>query len=102
MIARVGSFEGINVQAAEQSMDEAEARIRPLVENLAGYQGHLELIADNGKVISITLFDSDENARAAETTFDEQMPRELGDLYRSWGGRRVSVDLYEVVSEARR
>jgi hypothetical protein len=99
MVARVASFEGVNVEAAEQSMDEAEQRIRPLVQSLAGYQGHLELIADNGKYLSITLFDSDESAEAAEQTFDEQMPRELGDLYRSWGGRRVAVDRYRVLSE---
>ena len=32
MIARVASFEGIDVQAAQASMDEAEAIIRPLVD----------------------------------------------------------------------
>jgi len=83
-------------------MDQAEAVIRPLVEGLAGYQGHLELIASDGKVLSITLFDSDENAQAAEPTFDEEMPRQLGDLFKDWSGRRVSVDRYKVISEERR
>jgi hypothetical protein len=32
-------------------------------------------------VLSIALFDSEENARAAEPTFDEEMPRRLSDLY---------------------
>jgi len=102
VVARVASFEGVNVQEGEKTMDQAEAVIRPLVEGLAGYQGHLELIASDGKVLSITLFDSDENAQAAEPTFDEEMPRQLGDLFKDWSGRRVSVDRYKVISEERR
>jgi len=101
MIARVASFEGVNVPVAESTMDEAESIIRPLVEKLAGYQGHLELVASDGKVLSITLFDSDENAQAAEPTFDEEMPRQLGDVFKDWEGRRVSVDRYKVLSESR-
>jgi hypothetical protein len=102
VIARVASFEGVNVQVAEQSIDQADAAIRPLVENLSGYQGHLELLAPNGKFLSVTLFDSEESAQAAEPTFEEEMPQQLGDLFREWAGRRVSVDRYKVLSESRR
>ena len=101
MIARVASFEGIDVQAAQASMDEAEAVIRPLVEGLAGYQGHLELATQDGKFLSITLFDTEANAAAAEPTFDEEMPKQLGDLFQSWGGHRTSVDRYQGVSDSR-
>ncbi len=62
MVARVASFEGVNVQEAEGTMDQAESLIRPIVGNLAGYQGHLELVSSNGKVLSITLFDSPAHA----------------------------------------
>jgi hypothetical protein len=82
-------------------MDEAESIIRPMVEKLAGYQGHLELVASDGKVLSITLFDSEENAQAAEPTFDQEMPRQLGDIFKDWEGRRVSVDRYKVLAESR-
>ena len=102
MVARVASFEGVNVEAAEETMDEAEKIIRPLVEKLSGYQGHLELLAQNGKVLSIVLFDSEESAKAAEPTFDEELPRQLGEIYRDWEGRRVAVDLFKVISELRR
>ena len=102
MIARVASFEGVNVQEAERTMDQAESIIRPLMENLAGYEGQIELVAPNGKVLSITLFDSEENAQAAEPTFDEEMPRLLGDLFKDWAGRRVSVDRYRVFVDSRR
>lgn len=102
MIARVASFEGINVDVAERTMDEAEAIIRPMMEGLAGYQGHLELLAPDGKVLSVAFFDSEENAQAAEQTFDEEMPRKLGELFKhDWEGRRVSVDRYKVIADAR-
>ena len=102
MVARVASFEGVNVEAAERTMDQADSIISPLLEGLAGYRGHLELVASDGKVLSIALFDSEENARAAEPTFDEEMPRQLGDLFKDWEGRRVSVERYKVISESRR
>ena len=101
MVARVASFEGIEVQEAERTMGEADARIRPIVEGLAGYRGRLDLIADDGKMMSVTLFDSEESAQAAEPTFDEELPRRLGDLFASWSGRRVSVERYNVLAESR-
>ena len=101
MVARVASFEGVNVQEAERTWDQAESIIRRLVDNLPGYQGHLELVSSDGRVLSVTLFDSAENADAAEPTFDEEMPRQLGEFFEGWEGRRVSVDRYNVLSESR-
>ena len=40
-------------------------------------------------------------AEAAEPTFDDAMPRQLGDLYDDWEGRRVSVKHYKVLSDSR-
>ncbi len=57
MIARVARFEGVNVAEAERTMAEAEAEaeaeavIRPMIEALAGYAGHLELLSDDGNVL---------------------------------------------------
>ena len=101
MVARVASFEGVNVDVAERTMDQAEAIISPLMEGLSGYHGHLELVASDGKVLSIALFDSEEKAQAAEPTFDEEMPRQLGDLYNDWEGHRVSVERYKVLADSR-
>jgi hypothetical protein len=101
MYARVARFEGVNVGAAEATMGEAEEVIRPMIEALAGYAGHLELIAPDGDAISITLFDSRENAEAAEPTFDEEMPKKLGQYFRDWEGRRVAVGGYNVVIDER-
>jgi hypothetical protein len=52
--------------------------------------------------LSIALFDSEENAQAAEPTFDEEMPRQLGDIFKDWEGRHVSVTRYKVLSESQR
>lgn len=101
MVARVATFEGVNVQEAERTMDDAEAAVRPLVEGLAGYQGHLQLISSGGKVLSITFFDTMENAEAAEPTFDEEMPRQLGHIFQGWEGRRTSVDRHNVAADSR-
>jgi hypothetical protein len=102
VVARVATFEGVNVQVAERTMEEAEAAVRPMLEGLAGYQGHLELMSPEGKFLSITFFDTDANSEAAEPTFDEEMPRKLGEMFESWEGRRVSVDRCEVVADSRR
>jgi hypothetical protein len=102
MVARVAAFEGINAEAAAATMDEALPIIRGLVEGLAGYRGMLELGTADGKVLSLTFFDSEADAAAAEPTFDEEMPKALGHVFEQWAGRRVSVDVYTVGAEERR
>jgi hypothetical protein len=102
VIARVAMFEGIDVQAAQATMDEAEGIIRPLLNALPGYQGVLELATADGKFVSITLFDSEENAAAAEPTFDQEMPAKLGHIFEQWAGTRTSVGHYMVVGDERR
>jgi hypothetical protein len=101
MIARVAIFEGVNVAEFERTLGEAESVIRPMVENLSGYQGSLELMAPSGKGLSITFFDTDEHAQAAEPTFDQEMPQKLGHIFETWEGRRVSVDRYNVAADSR-
>ena len=101
MIARVARFEGVNVAEAERTREEAEAVVKPMIEALAGYAGHLELLSDDGNVLSITLFDNEENVAAAERTFEEEMPRQLGDLFKRWEGRRLSVDRYKALFDIR-
>ena len=101
MVARVAIFEGVNVEAAQRTMDEAEAVIRPIIESLPGYQGVTELFSPDGKFISIALFDSVESAQAAESTFDQELPAKLGHIFQEWAGRRVSAGIYTVAGEDR-
>ena len=102
MYARVARFEGVNITVAEATMEQAEAVVRPMVEALPGYAGHLELMASDGEILSVTLFDSEQDAEAAEPTFDEEIPQKLGELFRDWEGRRVAVGRYKVTADARR
>jgi hypothetical protein len=100
MIARVASFEGVNVQAAQTTIGAGEAIIQPLISRLDGFESSLSLLSADGKVLSIAIFDTEANARAAETTFDEELPERLGDLFKDWAGHRVSVDHYEVLAHS--
>jgi hypothetical protein len=100
-VARVAIFEGVNMEAAKATMEEAEAVIRPIVQGLAGYEGTRELASADGRFISVTFFDSEENARAAEPTFDEEMPQKLGHIFEQWEGTRTSVGIFQVVGEDR-
>jgi hypothetical protein len=101
MVARVARFEGVDVERTRGMIGEVEAIVRPMVEALPGYRGNLDMVARDGEQLSITLFDSDENADAAERVFDEEMPRALGAAFDSWEGRRVSVERYEVLVDMR-
>jgi hypothetical protein len=101
MIARVAQFEGINIEAAQATMEEAEGIIHPLIQALSGYQGVMELASADGKFISIALFDTEENAAAAESVFDEELPAKLGHIFQQWEGTRTSVGHYMVVGDER-
>jgi hypothetical protein len=102
MFARIATFEGVDVAAAERTMDAVRERIEPIMRGLAGFQGYLELVdRSGGKAMTVSFFDSEENMRAAEPTFDEEMPRQLGDLIEQWAGRRSSVERFEVLADER-
>jgi hypothetical protein len=101
MFARVATFEGVDLEQARGTMDEVETVIRSLVEALPGYRGSLEMVSSSGKQLSIAFFDTEASAEAAERTFDEEIPRALGEVFESWEGRRVSVDRYEVLVDQR-
>jgi hypothetical protein len=64
MVARVARFEGMDMAKAQETMGEAEAIIRPIVEGMPGFAGRMDFAGD-GEFISITLFDSAADAAAA-------------------------------------
>ena len=102
MFARIATFESTDPAADEQLMGQAMEIVEPMIRGLNGIQGFMEL-ADpkSGKSLSISFFDSEENAVAAEPVFDEEMPRALGDLMQQFSGRRASVDRYDVLVDER-
>ena len=102
MFARIATFEGVDVAVAERTMDEVRQRVEPIMRGMTGFQGYMELIdRSSGKAATIAFFDSEENMQAAERTFDEEMPRQLADLFDQWAGRRSRVERYEVLLDDR-
>ena len=102
MFARIATFESTDAAADEKLMDQAEEIVAPIIRGLNGIQGHMELVdRSSGKSLSISFFDTEENALAAEQVFDEEMPRALGELLQQFSGRRTSVDRYDVLVDER-
>jgi hypothetical protein len=102
MFARIATFESTDPAADEKLMLQAAEIVEPMIRGLAGIQGHMELAdRSSGKSLSISFFDTEENALGAEQTFDEEMPRALGDLMQQFSGRRTSVERYEVLVDER-
>ena len=102
MYARIATFESTDPAADEKLMDKAGEIVEPIIRGMKGIQGHMELVdRTSGKSLSISFFDTEENAIAAEPIFDEEMPKALGDLMQQFSGRRVSVDRYDVLVDQR-
>ena len=102
MYARIATFESTDPAADEKLLSEAEKVIEPIIQAMPGVKGHMELVdRSSGKALSISFFDTEENAKAAEPIFDEEMPKALGPLMEQFSGRRVSVDRYAVLVDER-
>jgi hypothetical protein len=102
MFARIATFESTDPAADEKLMNQATEIVEPIIRGMTGIQGYMELTDRNsGKALSISLFDTEANAIAAEPIFDEEMPKALGDLMDKFSGRRIGVDRYEVLIDER-
>ena len=102
MFARIATFQSTDPEADEKLMPKAMEIVEPIIRGMTGIQGYLELAdRSSGKSLSITLFDTEENAVAAEPIFDEEMPKALGELMQQFSGSRLSVERYEVLAEER-
>ena len=102
MFARMATFEGVDAERAEPVMGQIREKAEEIVSQLPGWQGATQLFdRQNGKVVVIQFFDSEENMEAAEPTFEE-MPRQLGpELMEQVAGRRRSVEKFAVLAERR-
>jgi hypothetical protein len=102
MFARIATFESTDPAADEKLMPEAMEIVEPIIRGIPGIQGYMELAdRSSGKSLSISLFDDEESAIAAERVFDEEMPRALGDIMQRFSGRRISVERYDVLIDER-
>jgi hypothetical protein len=102
MFARIATFESTDPAADEKLMGQAMEIVEPIIRGMTGIQGHMELAdKSSGKSLSISFFDSEENAKAAEPIFDEEMPKALGEIMQQFSGRRISVERYDVLVDER-
>jgi hypothetical protein len=100
--ARIATFESTDAAADEKLLGRAMEIVDPIIRGMPGIQGHMELVdRSSGKSLSISLFDSEENAVAAEPIFDEDMPKALGEIMQQFSGRRISVERYDVLIDER-
>jgi hypothetical protein len=102
MFARIATFESTDPAADAKLMDKAGEIVEPIIRGMKGIQGYMELVDQNsGKSLSITLFDTEANALAAEETFDQEMPKALGELMNQFSGKRISVERFDVLINER-
>jgi hypothetical protein len=102
MHARIATFESTDAAADEKLMDQVMDIVQPIIRGMEGIHGHMELVdRSSGKALSISLFDTEENAVAAEPIFDDEMPKALGELMQQFSGRRTSVERYDVLVDER-
>jgi hypothetical protein len=102
MFARIATFESTDPASDEKLMNEVGEIVEPIIRGMKGIQGHMELVDRNsGKSLSISFFDSEANALAAEPIFEEEMPKALGELMQQFSGRRTAVERYDVLVDER-
>ena len=95
MFGRLATFEGGNVEQAQEVTAGVRDRLRTIVQGLEGWQGVLQLVdRDSGTMMTLQLFDTEENMRAAESTF-EDMPNQVPEV-RQIAGQRASVKYFEI------
>jgi hypothetical protein len=102
MFARIATFESTDPAADEQLMEKATEIVEPIIRGIKGVQGYMELVDRNsGRSLSISLFDSEADALAAEEIFDTELPKALGDLMQQFSGKRISVERFDVLVDER-
>jgi heme-degrading monooxygenase HmoA len=93
MFARVAAFEGRDMSLADELTAKVSERARR-EDAIPGAHGFLMLVdREGGTALGITLFATEQELRDAEPAFEEMastIPAEMR-------GRRVSVDVYEVL-----
>ena len=91
MYARVVKWEGADGEALRTSAEEINANAGDGPPPGVPAKGFMMLIdPDNGRSLSIVLFESEEDRRMGDETLNAMTP--TGNI----GGRRTSVEMYEV------
>ncbi len=92
MYARIAYFEGGGPATMEEGRRITEERFLPMLRELHGYSGHLQLADQTARrAMVITLFATEDDLRAGDKTLGEMSPPdEFGDV------KRTGLEQYEV------
>ncbi len=103
MFVRVLTLEGIDPDKVTEFSEVARQSTIPVLQELEGYQGAVQMLDRAGRRLrNAIFFESEENVRAAEPTFDsmpERLPQEFRDMARE--ATKRTVDIFEVVGTDR-
>ena len=102
MFVRVLTLDGIDPGTADEIRETARERTLPLVQQLKGYRGMVGMIDRQGRRLrNAVFFDSEEDIRAAESTFETLPQRFPEDAREAIRAAQRTVDVFEVVAEDR-
>lgn len=95
MIARVVTFQGPPEGIAERGAQGFNERILPTLRRQAGFQSALVLLdRAQGKLLGITLWDTEEHARAAAAALEPLRETSSAEM----GATAATAETYEVVA----
>jgi heme-degrading monooxygenase HmoA len=92
MHARIAYFEGGGPSSMEEGRRITEERFMPMLREMRGYSGHLQLgNLESGRAMVVTMFATEDDLRAGNEKLEEMSPPdEFGDV------RRTGLESYEV------
>lgn len=101
MIARLATFTGIDLDLVDEVQAWNRAEALPRIRALEGYRAGLSILSREERTVrAITIFDTEENLGAAESTFEELpklMPQQLRQRIEASGRRGPMVEICEVL-----
>lgn len=99
MFVRVLTLDGIDPDKVVEFGEAAREVTRPILQGLEGYKGAVQMLDREGRRLrNAVFFESEENVRAAEGTFDsmpQRLPEQLREMVRQAQRR---VDVFEVMA----
>lgn len=95
MIAHVVEFKGPSDKLEKEGMDGFEERVVPVLRAQPGFEGALTLLnREEGRILGITLWDTEENGRLAGIRLNQE--RHTGEA--EMGAASAVVGMFEVMS----
>ena len=99
MFAHVVSFQGPVTELERIGMQGFRERVVPVLRELPGLEGTITLLhrgqGEEGEILGITLWDTEEHARSAATRLEQEQQTGVGEM----GATSPPGKLYEVLAQ---